>query len=89
MNVKEMINVTVGIVILAIIFTAMYPLIGGATGVVATTWTNATSPGYVGTTLAPVADLIPTLYVIAVIVGVVLALAATFTSGTGKARGRW
>ena len=71
-KVMNMIYGAIGIVVLAIVFTAVYPMVGGATGVVATTLSNATSPGYVGATMEPLADLIPTLYVIGVIVALIL-----------------
>jgi uncharacterized membrane protein len=59
----------------------VYPLIGGATGVVAAVLTNTSSAGYVGPTLAPLASFIPTLYVIGVLIGIVfLALALFRTS---------
>jgi hypothetical protein len=76
-----MIMGAVGIVVLALVFSAVYPLIGGATGVVAAVLTNTSSAGYVGATLAPLASFIPTLYVIGVLIGIVfLALALFRTS---------
>jgi hypothetical protein len=79
-RVEGMIMGAVGIVLLAIVFAAVYPLIGGATGVVTTVFTNATSPGYVGATLAPIASFIPTLYTLGVLIGLVLLSLALFRS---------
>lgn len=62
---------TIAIVVVAYLFSAFYPLVGGTSGVVATVLTNATSPGYVGATFVPLANLIPIVYVIAVIVTLV------------------
>jgi spore maturation protein SpmB len=66
-----MIMGAVGIVVLTLVFAAVYPLIGGATGVVATVLTNTSSTGYVGALLSPLAAFIPTLYVLGVIIGIV------------------
>jgi hypothetical protein len=65
-----MIMGAVGIVVLALVFAAVYPLIGGPTGVVDAVLTNTSSSGYVGPTLAPLASFLPTLYIIGVLVGI-------------------
>jgi len=67
-----------GIVVLALVFAACYPLIGGTTGIVATVLTNTTNAGYVGATLAPLASFIPTLYTIGVLIGIVMLAVALF-----------
>jgi hypothetical protein len=87
-SVQELIWFPIILIVLGAVFAAMYPSV---TTLVTTVLTNTSSTGYVGASWVGIANLIPTLYVIGFIVGLLaLALGMIKFSGLGgKGKSRY